>query len=103
MIHSDRGPNFTAGLLKDIFKLYQSKHILGSAWHPQSQGSVERQNRTLVEMLKHYTSSDVFEWSTYVPHAVAAYNSSVHASTLYTPYELFFGRQMRLPLDAMIH
>ena len=102
-VHSDQGPNFMANLLKDIFKLYQSKHIHGSAWHPQSQGGVERQNRTLVESLKHYTLADVFEWNTFIPHAIAAYNSSVHASTLFTPYELFFGRQMRLPLDAMIH
>ena len=92
-----------SNLLKDIFKLYKSKHITGSSWHPQTQGSVERQNRTLVETLKHYTLSEVSEWSTYVPHAMAAYNSSVHASTLCTPYELFFGRKMRLPLDAMIH
>ena len=60
-------------------------------------------NRVLVEMLKNYTVQDVFRWNECVPYVVSAYNASVHASTLYTPYELFFGRTMRLPIDALTH
>ena len=84
-------------------KLYQVQHVKGSAYRPQSQGSVERMNRVLVEMLKNYTVQDVFRWNEYVPYVVSAYNASVHASTLYTPYELFFGRTIRLPIDALTH
>ena len=102
-LHSDQGKNFMSKLMKELYKLYQVKHVRGSSYHPQSQGGVERQNRTLVESLKHYVQTDVFEWHTYVEHAIMAYNSSVHASTLHTPYELMFGRPMNLPLDAIIH
>ena len=102
-LHSDQGSNFTSTLIKEIMKLYKILHVKGSAYRPQSQGSVERLNRSLIEMLKHYTIQNVFEWSEYVPYVLSAYNSSVNASTLYTPYELFYGRKVQLPLDALIH
>ena len=60
-------------------------------------------NHVLVEMLKNYTIQNVFKWNEYIPYVVSAYNTSVNASTLYTPYELFFGRTMRLPIDALVH
>ena len=103
IIRSDHGSNFTSNIVKEICKLYEINQVVGSTYHPMSQGSVERQNRVLVETLKHYVEKDVFTWSDYIPHAVFAYNSSIHASTLYTPYSLFFGRLPRLPLDAVIH
>ena len=102
-LHSDQGKSFRSALVKEIMRLYQVKHVQGSAYRPQSQGSVERLNRVLVEMLKNYTTQDVFRWNEYIPYVVSAYNASVHASTLYTPYELFYGRAMRLPIDALIH
>ena len=102
-IHSDQGTNFMSNLIKEIMKLYQVHHVQGSSYRPQSQGSVERLNRTLIEMLKHYTIHDVFEWSEYIPYVISAYNSSVHSSTLYTPYELFYGRKVQLPLDVLIN
>ena len=90
-------------LVKEVMRLYQVQHVKGSAYRPQSQGSVERMNRILVEMLKNYTVQDVFKRNEYVPYVVSAYKASVYASTLYTPYKLFFGRTMRLPIDTLTH
>ena len=102
-IHTDRGRNFVSALIKEVTKLYGVTKVTGSSWHPQSQGQVERTNRVLVEMLKHYTQTQVRNWDTIIPHACLAYNTSVHATTLHTPYELLYGRQARLPVDTMIH
>jgi transposase InsO family protein len=102
-IHSDRAPNFMSTLIKEVMKLYEVHHVKGSSYRPMSQGSVERMNRSLIEMLKHFTSQNVLEWSEYVPYVISAYNDSVNASTLYTPYELFYGRKMQLPLDVLIN
>jgi hypothetical protein len=103
VIRSDQGKNFMSHIVKEVCKLYQVKRVVGSAYHPMSQGQVEKMNRTLIEMLKHYVQTDVFDWAEYIPHLVLAYNTSVHSSTLYTPYSLFYGRPARLPLDALIH
>ena len=41
-IHSDQGRNFTSELISEIMKLYQVRHVKGSAYRPQSQSNVER-------------------------------------------------------------
>ena len=42
-----------------------------------------------------------FEWEQHVRPVCMAYNTSVQASTGYTPFYLMFGRQARLPVDLM--
>ena len=98
---SDRGPSFRSKLMKDIAKICQIKWVHGAPYHPQSQGTCERYNRMLVSMLTHYCQEDPKEWDTYTSFVTNAYNTSVHATTLYTPYELMFGRQPVLPVDAL--
>ena len=46
-IHSDQGSNFTSSLFNDMCGLLQIKHTTSTALHPQSNGMVERFNRTL--------------------------------------------------------
>ena len=42
-----------------------------------------------------------FEWEDHLQRVCFAYNTSVHATTGYTPFLLMFGRQAQLPLDLM--
>ena len=41
------------------------------------------------------------DWEEYVSKACMAYNTSVNATTGYTPFYLMFGRQARIPVDLM--
>jgi hypothetical protein len=41
-------------------------------------------------------------WDVMLPFIQFAYNSSVHATTRCTPFELMYGRQPRIPLDLLI-
>ncbi len=68
---------------------------------------VERRDRTdesnTHSMLKTMVSENDKNWDTMLQKALLHYRSSVHSSTGFTPYRLMFGREMRLPIDTVIH
>ena len=41
-------------------------------------------------------------WEDYLDTCVFAYNTSVHESSRFTPYELMFGRKPVLPIDLQM-
>lgn len=96
-ILSDQGSDFTSKLMKDLSRLFQTKHILSSPYHPQTNGALERSHLTLKDYLKHYINDKQTDWDEFVPFAMFAYNSHVHKSTGHTPYEVLFGFKPYLP------
>ena len=70
-----------------------------TAYHPQGDGQIERQNRTLQEILSTFVSEHPNNWDLYVDQAVFAYNTSRHEATGFSPYELVFGRVARMPIE----
>ena len=67
--------------------------------HPQSSGQVERFNGVLVSMIKNYCNLDHSNWNEFVLPVTLAYNTSVHETTGFTPYESIFGHECKLPGD----
>ena len=63
-----------------------------TAYHPQGNWQIERQNRTLQEILSTFVSEHPDTWDLHIDQAVFAYNTSRHESTGFSPYELVFGR-----------
>ena len=53
---SDRGADFLSELVSEVCRLKGMKKINTSAYHPQSDGMVERLNRTLTDMIAKHTS-----------------------------------------------
>ena len=100
-LHSDQGRQFESKLIAEVCRLLNIQKTRTTPYHPQSDGLVERFNRTLLDMLSTYTKDHPFDWEHHIRKVCMAYNSSVHASTGYTPFYLMFGRQARLPLDVM--
>jgi len=49
-----------------------------------------------------YVSSRHNDWDDYLPFALYAYRTAMQESTRYAPFELLYGRQPRLPLEAML-
>lgn len=101
-IISDRGTVFTARIVKDIVEQFGSKCIHTSAFHPQSNGLVERFNRTLVDMLSKYLNNNQGEWCAFLPLVVHAYNTSVQASIKVSPYSILFGREQSSVVDRSL-
>ena len=100
-LHSDQGAQFESQLISEVCKLLHIHKTRTTPYHPQCDRLVERFNRTLLDMLATCTGDHPFDWEQHIRKVCMAYNSSVHASTGYTPFYLMFGRQARLPLDVM--
>ncbi|CAC5369855.1 unnamed protein product [Mytilus coruscus] len=101
-LHSDQGRSFEAKLFQDLCDLLKIDKTKSTSQHPQSNGSVERFNRTLLSMLTFYCQNDQRNWDEILPQVMMAYRSSVHASTGQTPNMMMFGRNIFLPMEAVI-
>ena len=79
-----------------VAKRFKIKKIKTTAFHPQSNGSLERAHHSLGEFLKQYTDSDN-EWDSWLEIATMNLNTNVQESTKLTAYEIIFGKLPRLP------
>lgn len=101
-ILSDRGTVFRSDLLTELLKILGSKQIFTTAYHPACNGLTERFNRTLVDALSLYVSSNQSDWDTYLPCVLFAYNTAKQESTGFNPFLLVYGREARLPADCSL-
>jgi len=100
-LHSDMGAQFESRIIKEMCKMLHINKTHTTPYHPQSDGLVERANRTIQNMLTTTTNSKTGDWENCLPKVCLAYNTSKHASTGYTPFYLMFGRQPHMPLDVI--
>ena len=100
-IHTDQGRNFESGLIRDICQLLGVKKTRTTPYHPESDGLVERFNRTLIDMLSMAVSDNERDWDLQLSTLLLAYRTGKHETTGTTPFFLMFGRDPRLPEDVM--
>lgn len=99
---TDQGANFVSKLFKEVCKLLQIEKIQTTAYHPQSNGVLERSHKVFKDMISSYIKNSQRDWSTWIPYVLLAYRSHVHRSTGYTPFFLMHGRDMILPFDDVL-
>ncbi len=96
-ILTDRGANFQGNVVKQICKILRIKHLSTTAFHPQTNGALERSHKTLKEYLRCFSEIDKNSWDKMIPYATFVYNTTPHSATNYTPYELMFARTANIP------
>ncbi|KAL5515867.1 hypothetical protein EMCRGX_G001108 [Ephydatia muelleri] len=99
VITTDQGSEFKNQLNDEMMKILNIKHHLITAYHPQSNGLVERFNQSVQNMLRKYIQEKKEKWDDYLDTCTFAYNTSRHESTKFTPFEIMFGRKAIHPLD----
>ena len=98
VIISDNGSHFRNKVVDELCEKYEIKHNFTSPYHPQSNGLVERFNRTLCESLAKLSNQEK-HWDEFIESALFAYRTTKHSTTKYTPYYLMHGNEARLPID----
>ena len=99
---SDRGGAFLSKLMMEVYKLLGTKKITTTAQQPQTDGLVERFDRTLLDMLNKTGDSNGRDWDTRLPFVLFAYRASLQRSTGELPFYLLYGRDPKLPTATML-
>lgn len=95
---SDNGPAYHSGDLANFLKRRRIKHIHGAAYHPMTQGKIERWHRSMKNVIKlqnYYSPSEleqaITEWVEY-------YNNERYHESLknVTPADVYFGRDKEI-------
>ena len=99
---SDNGTEFRNRLSEALCILYETKKEFSLAYHPQTQGMVERSNRTIIQEVSKKIENYGRQWASFLPWIEYAYNSTPHPGTHHTPYSLMFSRHPRIPTSTML-
>ena len=100
VIHSDQGREFENGLMKSLCTLLGCVKMRTAPYHPESDGMVERFNRTCLMMLSMFVNYRRDNWNELLPFVMHAYRTSVHESTGYSPFRLMMSEECSLPQDV---
>lgn len=100
-IHSDQGSNFESDVFRELCKLFGITKTRTTPLRPQSDGMVERANRTIENMLTAFVSDNQNDWDEYIYLLMLAYRSSEHESTGFSPCQMVFAKQPTLPIDLI--
>ena len=88
---------FVGDLTKEFMKRSHIAQAHSTNYHLQTNGLVERQNITLVNMLGVYCSRYMTDWDKNLPQVIAAYSIKQHSTTGISPLMLT-GREREMPL-----
>lgn len=80
-ILTDQGANFTSKLLTELYRMLHVHPIRTTPYHPQTDGLVERFNKTLKSMLRKAATTEGKDWDKLIPYLLFAYREVPQAST----------------------
>ena len=90
-IISDHDPKFTSLFWTKLHQLLGIKLMKSTTFHPQTNGASKRMIWKVSQVMQMLVRPNQLDWLTHQPAVEFALNSSVCASTGYTPFELTYG------------
>jgi transposase InsO family protein len=90
---ADLDPNFASGVFAEMCRLIGTKKMFTSAYHLQTNGFIERYNRTLSKELRRHLLKEE-DWDLSLSMVVFRYNASQHTATGMTPYKAELGSEV---------
>jgi len=95
-IISDRGPQFTAGLMRELNEMLGIKSKLSTAFHPQTDRQTERVNQELEQYLRMFIDYRQEQWPEWLGTVEFAYNNKAHSSTRTLLFKANYGQDPRM-------
>jgi hypothetical protein len=99
---TDQGTQMTCASMKSFCKGLGVKQRFTTPYHPQTDGLVERMNRSLLNTLRTCVAEDQSDWDLLIQPSLFSYRTSRHATTGVSPSEALQGRTLRLPIDVQL-
>src|ERR1700733_9024502 len=93
---SDRDKLFVSKFWKALHKLTGVHLKMSSAYHPESDGSSERSNKTIVKAIRYHVQRDQKGWVRCLPLLRFQMMNSINASTGFSGFQLRMGRSPRV-------
>ena len=89
ILQSDNGLEFKNNILNTFLLSVNVNQVYSKSYTPQTQGAVERCNRTIKGMIFRYlTSNNTNNWVNILPQITENYNNSKHSSIGISPIDL---------------
>jgi len=99
-IITNRGTQFTSRFWTRVCSHLSINHRPSTAFHPQTDGQMERQNQTMEQYLRAFCNQEQDNWVELLPLPEFAYNNSMHASTRMTPFWALYNRNHQMQFQA---
>ena len=97
IITTDRGSQFTSHLWTQLLRTWGTKHVKMTAYHPESNGMVERLHRRLKESLKALSNDQQTRWYWKLPMTLLSLRTTVKADLNASPADLVYGDGLTVP------
>ena len=99
-LHSDRGTHFTAKVMQELTKMLGVPFTQTPAYNPKA-NPVERQHRTLGQILGRLSIDKPSTWVDHLPIALFVMRTSVNRTLGMAPYEALFGHSPATQLSLI--
>jgi len=99
-IISDRGVQFVAGMMKKLNNLLEIQTKLSTAYHPQTDGQIERINQELEQYLRVFIDHRQEQWPDWLGIAKFMYNNKIYVATKTSPFKANYGQDPRMGFEG---
>lgn len=90
-VQSDQGSNFLSKVFKQTLKELGISQTTFSAYHPQSQGALERHHQTVKSIMQKYCIEHEKDWDKGLTFLLFATRETPSESLKYSSFQLIFG------------
>ena len=99
-MHSDQGRNFESETFQEVCRLLGINKTRTTPYHPQSNGTVGRFNKTIEDGLAMFVNAHHTYWDMHISLLLMAYRSAEHGATKISPSRMMLVREIKLPIDV---